>query len=147
MPNDQSRDKSDQDSLLLAERLRIVIGKLVRSVRSSAQTPTTAQSETLGLLDRGGPLSVAELASRRSVRHQSMRLVVGQLIEGGLVEKLQNPADGRSQLIALTQQGRQAQFLSRRARADAIGQLIQDRLSAEERQTLQAAITILERLA
>ncbi|MBV2187058.1 MAG: hypothetical protein KUL88_21265 [Rhizobium sp.] len=53
----------------LAEQLRATPGRFVRSVRAKAGTPTTSQSETLLLLEEGGPLSIAELAACRHVRH------------------------------------------------------------------------------
>lgn len=133
-------------ALALAEDLRATLGRFVRGVKTQANTPTTSQSETLSLLDRAGPLSVAELADRRKVRHQSMRLVAGQLESDGLISKMPNPADGRSQLLSITESGRAELFRAREARTAQIAGLIEERLSDEERQTLQAAIRIIERL-
>jgi DNA-binding MarR family transcriptional regulator len=131
----------------LAERLRITVGRFVRSVRQEAETPTTSQSETLQLLEVSGPMSVAELASQRHVRHQSMRLVTAQLEAEGLVEKLPNPADGRSRLLSVTVKGRETLAAARSARTSRIAALIGDRLTEEERRTLEAAITIIDRLS
>ncbi len=133
-------------ALALAEDLRATLGRFVRGVKTQANTPTTSQSETLSLLDRAGPLSVAELADRRKVRHQSMRLVAGQLESDGLISKMPNPADGRSQLLTITESGQAELFRAREARTAQIAGLIEERLSDEERQTLQAAIRIIERL-
>jgi DNA-binding MarR family transcriptional regulator len=138
---------AQEETFALAEKLRHTLGNFVRAIRLQADTPTTSQSETLAHLDRKGPLSVAELASLRNVRHQSMRLVVSQLEENGLVGRLPNPADGRSQLLSITTKGRDQLSLSRDARASKIASLIEERLSDQERQTLQAAITIIERLS
>jgi DNA-binding MarR family transcriptional regulator len=136
-----------EDALALAEKLRHTLGKFVRAIRLQADTPTTTQSETLGLLDRHGPLSVAELAGFRNVRHQSMRLVVCQLEEHGLVGRLPNPADGRSQLLSITAKGQDQLSQSREARASKIASIIEERLSDQERQTLHAAIAIIDRLS
>ncbi|WP_341962756.1 hypothetical protein [Pseudomonas sp. RC10] len=65
----------------MAEQLRRVIGNLVREVRNGAHAPSSAQSETLGLLDRHGPTSISSMAAHRHVKHQSMRLVVAQLAD------------------------------------------------------------------
>ena len=138
---------ADAATRSLAERLRITVGRFVRSVRQEAETPTTSQSETLHLLDASGPLSVAELASQRHVRHQSMRLVTAQLEAEGLVEKLPNPADGRSSLLSVTVKGRETLAAARSARTSRIAALIGDRLTEEERQTLEDAITIIDRLS
>ncbi|MFC3164664.1 MarR family winged helix-turn-helix transcriptional regulator [Ciceribacter thiooxidans] len=134
------------DALELAEDLRATLGRFVRLVKNEANTPTTSQSETLSLLDRSGPLTVAELANLRNVRHQSMRLVTAQLELDGLVGKLPNPADGRSRLLSITQKGREELSCSRKARTLKIAALIEERLSNQDRQTLQAAILVIERL-
>jgi DNA-binding MarR family transcriptional regulator len=134
------------DAHVLAETLRHTLGSFIRGIRSGAQTPTTSQSETLSLLDREGPLSVAQLADLRNVRHQSMRLVVGQLETEKLIGKMPNPADRRSELLFLTEEGRASLSRARQARTAQIAQRIEERLSEEDRQTLDAAIRIIERL-
>lgn len=135
------------EALALGEELRRVVGTFVRSIRREADTPTSSQSETLGLLDRQGAMSVASLAAERKVKHQSMRLVVEQLETNGLVARLPNPADGRSQLIALSDEGRVALDRSRAARQNEIASLIDARLSDDDRQVLRAAIEIIEKLS
>ncbi|WP_026792814.1 MarR family winged helix-turn-helix transcriptional regulator [Pleomorphomonas oryzae] len=135
------------EALALGEALRRVVGTFVRSIRREADTPTSSQSETLGLLDRQGAMSVAGLAAERKVKHQSMRLVVEQLETNGLVTRLPNPEDGRSQLVALSDEGRAALARSRSARQQQIAALIDTRLSDADRQVLRAAIEIIERLS
>jgi DNA-binding MarR family transcriptional regulator len=134
------------DALALAETLRDALGRFIRNVKAGAQTPTTSQSETLSLLDREGPLTVAQLADRRNVRHQSMRLVVGQLEIESLVGKMPNPADRRSELLFLTEEGRARLSRARQARTAQIAERIEERLSEEDRRALDAAIRIIERL-
>lgn len=136
----------DAAARVLAERLRVTLGQFVRRVKAQAGTPTTSQSETLLLLEQGGPLSVAELAARRQVRHQSMRLVTGQLEAEGLVETVPHPADRRSRLLSITGKGRESLALGREARSDEIAALIEARLKDEERRVLEEAIRIIERL-
>lgn len=146
MASEDAGSEGHADALALAEHLRATLGRFVRGVKTQANTPTTAQSDTLALLDRAGPLSVAELADRRNVRHQSMRLVAAQLESQGLVGKMPNPEDGRSQLLTITESGRAELSRARRARTAQIAGLIEERLSAEDRRTLEAAIGIIERL-
>lgn len=129
----------------LAEDLRRVIGNLVREVRSGAQTPSSAQSQTLGLLDRHGPSSISAMAAHRHVKHQSMRLVVAQLEQQGLVTRAADPGDARKQLIALSAAGRAALAQDRLQRSDWLA-LRLAHSSAAERQTLAGAVQILERL-
>lgn len=142
-----SSNQPSAEALALGEELRRAVGTFVRSIRREADTPTSSQSETLGLLDRQGAMSVASLAAERKVKHQSMRLVVEQLETAGLVTRLPNPADGRSQLIALSDEGRAALARSRAARQHEIASLIDERLSEGDRQVLRAAIEIIEKLS
>ncbi|MBX4912025.1 MULTISPECIES: MarR family transcriptional regulator [Rhizobium] len=146
MAGDEESPEKLESALALAESLRVTVGNFVRGIRANTNTPTTSQSETLALLDRSGPLSVAELASRRNVRHQSMRLVAGQLETAELVSKLPNPVDSRSRLLSITEKGREELTRSRKARTAEIAALIDERLSQEDRRTLEAAIRIIERL-
>lgn len=139
-------DKPTAEALALGEELRRVVGRFVRGVRRQADTPTSSQSETLALIDRQGAMTVASLAAERKVKHQSMRLVVGQLEQSGLIQRLPNPEDGRSQLIALSEAGRAALARSREARQREIASLIDERLSDDDRRALRAAIALIEKL-
>ncbi|MDQ1194467.1 DNA-binding MarR family transcriptional regulator [Rhizobium sp. SORGH_AS 787] len=143
---DNQAGSAYEDALTLGEDLRHTIGNFVRAIRLQADTPTTSQSETLGLLERNGPLSVTELAGMRKVKHQSMRLVANQLERDGLVDKLPNPADGRSQLLSITAEGQSQLSQSREIRTSKIASLIEERLSNQERQTLQTAMSIIAKL-
>ncbi len=50
----------------LSESLRQSVGAFVRATRSRADTLPPSRSETLGLLARSGPQSMAELAAGRA---------------------------------------------------------------------------------
>ncbi|KAF1029801.1 MAG: putative HTH-type transcriptional regulator [Pseudomonas sp.] len=130
----------------VAEDLRKVVGDLVRKVRSEADTPSSAQSETLGFIDRQGSASISEIAAFRHVKHQSMRLVVEQLEAQQWVSRMPDPTDGRRQLIALTQSGSAALQASRNQRSQWLATQLQQKASADELQTLRNAIEILGRL-
>ncbi|MEZ6165176.1 MAG: MarR family transcriptional regulator [Phycisphaerales bacterium] len=60
------------------------------------------------LLRSGEPfrLSPGELIENTMVTSGTMTNRIDQLVKGGLVERVPNPEDGRSVLIALTKQGR-----------------------------------------
>ncbi len=130
----------------LAEQLRRVIGSLVREVRSGAHTPSSAQSETLGFIDRHGPASITDMAVHRHVKHQSMRLVIAQLERQRLVTRAPDPDDARKQLIELTGQGREALERSRQQRSDWLARQIKEKTTAAQLQTLEAAVKVLEQL-
>jgi DNA-binding MarR family transcriptional regulator len=130
----------------VAEQLRSIIGTLVRKVRGEAQTPSSAQSETLGFIDRNGPASISEMAAFRHVKHQSMRLVIDQLESQGLVERAPDPADGRKKLISLTDLGRVTLAQQRNQRSQWLADRLQQKTTTAELQTLSDALHILERL-
>lgn len=93
------------DDRQLAEELRLTIGGLVRTVRA-ADTMPPGESAVLGYLDRGGPLTTAEIAQQRGVTHQSAAKTVKDLLARNLVRAEAHPGDGRKLLLHLTQAGR-----------------------------------------
>ncbi|PWC37979.1 MarR family transcriptional regulator [Azospirillum sp. TSO35-2] len=144
---DKQDSVPDLDATMLSEDLRRTIGNFVRAVRGDANTPRTAQSETLGYLERGGAMNIATLAQLRNVKHQTMRLIVAQLEEAGLVQRSANPADRRSQLFALSNAGREELARERGARGSRIETMIRTQLSREERELLRASIRLLARMS
>jgi DNA-binding MarR family transcriptional regulator len=64
----------------------------------------------------------------------------------GLISKMPNPADGRSQLLSITENGRAELSHAREARTLQIANLIEERLSEKDRRTLGAAIRVIEQL-
>ncbi|MFJ5299083.1 MarR family winged helix-turn-helix transcriptional regulator [Pseudomonas sp. NPDC088368] len=137
---------SEKAAEKLAEDLRRVVGNLVREVRSGSQTHSSAQSETLGLLDRHGPASISAMAAHRHVKHQSMRLVIAHLEQQQLVTRRPDPSDARTQLFELTHPGRAALEHSRHQRSDWLARQLKDKTTASQLQTLEAAVRILEQL-
>ena len=133
------------DSAALAEELRAAIGSLVRRTRAADVLPGN-QAAALGLLDREGAATIAELASRSGVRHQSMSRVVGQLREHGAVRSAADPRDGRSVLLHITEPGRRLLNQDRRRRADQLAGAIDAELDAAEREQLARAVELLQRL-
>lgn len=130
-----------------ATALRESVGRFVRAVRDRSGTGTTAQSEVLAQLARGGPASVAMLAGARGVKHQSMRLVVARLVELELLALAPDPLDGRSQVVSLTRKGRAEVKREQAARSAYLAGVIETKLSAREVGVLQEAIGLMERLS
>lgn len=137
----------DAELFVLAEELRQAVGGFVRRVRAAANTPREARLDTLGDLDRQGPMTVAVLARLRHVRHQSMRVVVAQLEAEGLVVRAPDAMDARGQTVEITEAGRTALVSSRAARAHWIASRLQADATVRERQALAIAVSVLRRLA
>lgn len=146
MVPDKDAEIPDAALVALAEELRQVVGGFVRKVRRAADTPSTAWSDTLGDLDRHGPMTVAALARLRQVRHQSMRVVVAQLEADGMVVRLPDPTDARGQIVEVTKTGRIALVSSRAARTNWIAAGLQKHATASERQAISIALGALRRL-
>jgi DNA-binding MarR family transcriptional regulator len=131
----------------LAADLRRSVSGFVRAIRQDTGTIRSAQSETLDLLEKLGPMNVAALAERRGVTHQSMRLVVAQLEAAALVRQAPDLADRRSRLVSIAQDGVIALERERATRTSRIQGAIETQLSSGEREVLRVAVKILDRLA
>ncbi|MFF9060195.1 MarR family winged helix-turn-helix transcriptional regulator [Streptomyces sp. NPDC101213] len=133
------------DETQLAEELRATVGQLVRAVRAIDEM-TPGESAVLGYLDRGGPMTTADVAHERGVSHQSASKAVKELLRQGLVRAEAHPSDGRKNLLHLTPAGSDRLNEERRRRAALLGTAIADVLGAEERQALATALPLLSRL-
>jgi DNA-binding MarR family transcriptional regulator len=136
----------EEDSSVLAAELRLVIGQLVRRVRTAEAEPF-AHRATLGLLDRDGPMTTSDLAHAQHVRPQSMARTVAQLSDEGLVRFEPHPSDRRKTLVTLTESGQASVRSGRARRAGWLHNAIEAELTPEERGVLAAAIPLLERVA
>jgi DNA-binding MarR family transcriptional regulator len=129
----------------VAARLRHAVGDLVRATRGQdVLAPVLAA--VLDLLDRDGPLTTAELAARRQVRHQTMAANVGELRDLGYLNAAPHPADGRMRVLTLTAAGRAALEADRAARVHRLAGALERSLSGEEAHDLARAIALIERV-
>jgi DNA-binding MarR family transcriptional regulator len=134
------------DTTLLASRLRLALGHIVRRMRAEHLRPFS-QLAVLGRLDREGSRSIGDLAGAERVRPQSMTQTIADLESDGLIERRADPSDGRRTLIELTGRGRQALQEDRRQREGRLARTIAEDLSPREQQLLAEALPLLERLA
>ena len=63
---------------------------------------------TMSLLSRAGNLTPTEISRRLGMRLTTTSALIRRLVDRGHVRQIPNPRDGRSQLVSLTDQGRQA---------------------------------------
>jgi DNA-binding MarR family transcriptional regulator len=134
------------DPALLASELRLILGRLIRRMRSEGRIPI-AQLAVLGRLDRGGPATVSALASAERVRPQSMSQTVSELETDGLLTRRPDPTDRRQLLVELTDAGHATLADERRHREGWLARAIEEDLSATERRALERALEPLRRLA
>lgn len=139
--------QSDSSLEPVVAELTLAIGQLLRRLRSEANPGelNLSQSSVLARLDRGGPMTTADLARLESMKPQSMKSVLASLEEDGLVEREPHPTDGRQILFVPTSRGLE----ERKRRTMAKREWLIDALSKfdhADMQTLAAAIPLLRRL-
>jgi DNA-binding MarR family transcriptional regulator len=142
-------DVTTEPAVRVARELRVVFGRLRRRLREvgGAGDLTPSQMSVLSRLDKDGPASASALANAERIRPQSMAATLAALDEHGLLERAPDPDDGRRQLISLTPAGRARLEDNRQAREEWLARTIRDRYSADEVRTLDAALTLLDRLS
>ncbi|WP_328463358.1 MarR family transcriptional regulator [Streptomyces sp. NBC_00448] len=142
-------DRTPSSSAVRAsQEVRAVIGRLRRRIRAAAGAEGvsfTQLSVLARLIDNDG-LTTSDLAAIEGMRHQSMATVVAGLADQGMVERRRDPGDGRRLLIALTAEGRRQAEGDRQARGEWLAAELEEKCTEEERQTVIAAMSVLERL-
>jgi DNA-binding MarR family transcriptional regulator len=108
---------------------------------------TMNQTGVLGMLFRYGDLSPSTIAARMGRSAQTLTRILQRLENDGLIERRDDPADGRRFLLALTLEGREALGNEMRPRDDWLSAALVDQLTEEERDILVVASRLLARLA
>ena len=130
----------------LAARLRLAIARTARRLRQEAGTELgPSQLASLATIERRGPLAPSELAQREQIKRPTATRILGHLEEAGLVERVRDPADGRSAILSITGAGR-ALLRKLRARKTAyLAQHLRD-LDPDDVAALERAADVLERM-
>jgi len=124
------------------------VGLLVRRMRAAAASHelSLTESAVLARLDRGGPVTTADLARAEGMKPQSMGATVAALEELGLVERQPHPTDGRQVNILLTAKGAAVRKSAKDAKRTWLARAIAQ-LGQQEQETLFAAGAIIKRMA
>ncbi len=132
----------------LASELRIAVHRLTRRLRQ--QTPsdglTLTQLSALTVIWRDGPLTAGDLAAKEQVRPPSITRVLTGLESLALVQRLENPRDGRQVLVQITPLGSHRMQEYVRARELWLEQQLAD-LPQEDRDLLKKATVLIDQLA
>lgn len=138
--------KAPTDTARLASSLRLGVTRLARKLRQetgSGLTPSLLSA--LATIGRYAPLTLGDLADAERIRRPSVTRIVAALLEAGLVTRVADPGDRRTQWIRLTPEGRKLlersrirkdAYLAKRLRSLEPGQLA----------VLEHAVAILEQL-
>jgi DNA-binding MarR family transcriptional regulator len=136
----------------LGTELRVAVGRLSRqlrrvySVAGGADQPSFLEMAVLVRIQREGGLSAADIAPRERVTVQAVSSAVAALRHRGLVTTSTDDDDRRRTRVEVTAAGRAALA----GKEQALGRRLEsalDALTPDDRQTLHAAVPILERLA
>jgi DNA-binding MarR family transcriptional regulator len=135
-------------ALRIALDLRVVVSRLRRRLMEVTDSDDLTPSQASALRRIGGGVTVtaSALAAAERVRPQSMAVTLSTLEERGLISRTPDPADGRRQIIEVTNPGRERVEGARHAGAEWLAATVQEEFSEDEQQAILEAIALLERL-
>jgi DNA-binding MarR family transcriptional regulator len=143
----------DDDNSLLAQELRVAVGRVARRLRrisAEEDAPGSIKfNELLVLvrLERDGAASPSDIARHEQVTSQAIAGLVRNLEARGMVERSAHDSDGRRTLVTITKAGRAAVRSHDQAALDAMVEVLGDYYSSGEIRRLQSVLPLLNRLA
>jgi DNA-binding MarR family transcriptional regulator len=130
----------------LAGHLRHTIVRVARRLRQEAGGELSPSlTAALSTVERHGPLTPSELASRERIQRPTATRVIARLEEEGLIQRTADLYDKRSSLVAVTKEGSELLAALRTRKTAFLAQRLET-LEPEERATLERAADILERV-
>ncbi|MFE4415058.1 MarR family winged helix-turn-helix transcriptional regulator [Streptomyces sp. NPDC056821] len=144
-------DPRPQQSAATAQRLNDVIKRLRARLRAESGQHSTGLTVTqlavLASVVREGPVTAARLASLEHVSPQSIAQSLAVLKAAGLVLSEPDPQDGRRKLMSADPSATELVDRLLAGRASFLARAIDRVVAPEERQDMEKAIELLERLA
>jgi DNA-binding MarR family transcriptional regulator len=146
----QTRTPAEALDIETAARLRTVIGRLSRRLRSTAAarqaglTPT--KISVLLTVARTSPTRLADLGALEGLNPTLLSRVTTELVAAGLLERSSDPDDRRAAWIKISRAGRRLAERMRTERTEAVNAASRG-LTAEECRRLEEALPALEALA
>src|SRR6188472_1512598 len=142
----------DPASVARAQELRVAIGRVARRMRQlyaveRGEAASFTEVAVLVRLERDGPCSPTELAGRERVTSQAIAAVVRELERRALISRARAAGDGRRVVVTITEAGRRVLRDREQTVMDALIRSLGHHFSAREREQLQRAAPLLERLA
>jgi DNA-binding MarR family transcriptional regulator len=138
--------RTTSESSDLAGHVRLTIVRTARRLRQEAGGELSPSlTAALSTVERHGPMTPSEVAAKERIQRPTVTRVLARLEEQGLIERMADPRDGRSSLVTASTAGRELLDELRTRKTAFLASRI-ERLSAEERATLDRAADILERM-
>jgi len=138
-------EPTDESIAVLARALSFALGRANRRMLAAGEGLGQGHLNALATVYRVGSIRPGDLAQREFVSAPTMTRTLRELEDRGLVSRTDDPGDGRSILISITEEGEHEVLLRRSARADILAGLI-GRLDPEDQRALAAALPALEHL-
>lgn len=128
-------------------RLAIAVGRISRRLRSGGGGELSlGLISALATIGKEGPIRLADLAARERISAPSATRIVAELEAQGLVTRTADPADGRAQLVAVSDAGQAMIVEARSARVALLAELL-ERIDPAARQAIADALPALEAVA
>ncbi|WKG01498.1 MarR family winged helix-turn-helix transcriptional regulator [Mycolicibacterium sp. HK-90] len=141
-----TEDVTVTDQTELGADLLSVVARLNRLATQRTRLPLPwAQARLLSTIEDQGEARISDLAYLDHCSQPTMTTQVRRLEDAGLVSRTTDPGDARAVLIAITDRGRRVLEQARADRAAAINPRL-ERLTADDRQTLTAAVDVIRRI-
>jgi DNA-binding MarR family transcriptional regulator len=134
----------------MTQRLRIVVGRLARVLRTTeaglAADLTPTRVAVLLNTVRNGPIRLADVAEQEGLNPTLLSRTVANLAQDGLVTRTADDLDRRSAWLDATPAGRELAADIRSQRTQAVEAALA-RLSTEDRKLIEEALPALEQFA
>lgn len=133
----------------LASSLRSVIGALHKGLRkqtSVVQKYSMTEMETIGHLNRNPKLLPTELAALTRITTQSMSQILSKMEKLKIIKRTPAKDDKRKVYISLTALGKKMIVETLYERDEWLKNEIEQLLSAKEKETLEKALPVLNKL-
>jgi DNA-binding MarR family transcriptional regulator len=136
--------RSEQDQL--TTDLRLACMRISRRVRFESTMDIAPHQYSVLLRVEEQPRTPRELADIERVSAPSMSRTVGSLVDLGLVDRSDDPTDGRQVILSITDEGRRVIRTTRRRRDQWLAVRLQ-KLTDDERLLLAEATALLGKVA
>jgi DNA-binding MarR family transcriptional regulator len=130
------------ERLTEASEVVMAIGRVIRLLRRTGGTGSLGpgSASALGTLVRTGPMRLGDLAAAEQVTAPTMSRIVAGLEKFGYLQRTPDPADGRAQVLTVTEPARALVNGFTSARVQHFADVL-DKLDADERTAFVGALT------
>ena len=143
LPQTTAREAPENLAILLREPFRKMSGRLIERLAERGHPEVGfAQGSVFQFLDDAGT-RVSVLSERAQVSKQAMAQFVAQLEEGGYVERVPDPSDGRAKLVRATTKGHAVFAIAREVVSEVDAELT-ERLGEAKLRRLRALLEELD---